>query len=70
MHTPVRHSPVEHYRGYDILCSASGYTLLRNDVEVLTVGEIDAEGHLEDCEHLANLLRHARDSVDKLLDRR
>jgi hypothetical protein len=63
------HTPVQHYRGYDILCSASGYTLLRHDVEVLTVGPRDAGNHLQDCDHLAHLLEQAKASVDKLLDR-
>jgi hypothetical protein len=62
------HTPVQHYRGYDILCSASGYTLLRNDVEVLTVGPDNAGHPLEDCAHLDHLLKHARQSVDRLLD--
>jgi hypothetical protein len=62
------HTPVQHYRGYDILCSASGYTLLRNDVEVLTVGPGDAGHQLEDCAHLKHLLEQARLSVDRLLD--
>jgi hypothetical protein len=62
------HTPVQHYRGYDILCSASGYTLLRHDVEVLTVGSCDAGSHLQDCAHLDYLLKHARQSVDRLLD--
>jgi hypothetical protein len=62
------HTPVRQYRGYDILCSASGYTLLRNDVEVLTVGDHDAAGDLQDCAHLQNLLRQARLNVDRLLD--
>ncbi|MGY3229813.1 hypothetical protein ACVWWJ_001297 [Luteibacter sp. HA06] len=63
------HTPVEHYRGYDILCSASGYTLLRNDVEVLTVGHHDASKPLQDCAHLARLLEQAKLSVDRLLER-
>jgi hypothetical protein len=62
------HTPVEHYRGYDILCSASGYTLLRNDVEVLTVGKLDADTHLKDCTHLDHLLVQAKRSVDRLLE--
>jgi hypothetical protein len=63
------HTPVQHYRGYDILCSESGYTLLRNDVEVLTVGDLDAGQPLEDCAHVDKLLEHARQSVDELLER-
>jgi hypothetical protein len=63
------HTPVQHYRGYDILCSPSGYTLLRNDVEILTVGDLDAKEPLADCAHVDNLLEHARHSVDRLLDR-
>jgi hypothetical protein len=62
------HTPVQHYRGYDILCSASGYTLLRNDVEVLSVGHRDAGNELQDCAHLDHLLEQARQSVDRLLD--
>lgn len=62
------HTPVQHYRGYDILCSASGYTLLRNDVEVLTVGHHDAANELQDCAHLHHLLDQARQSVDRMLD--
>ncbi|HVI55282.1 MAG TPA: hypothetical protein VM621_09535 [Luteibacter sp.] len=62
------HTPVQHYRGYDILCSASGYTLLRNDVEVLTVGTRDAGSHLQDCARLNRLLEKARQSVDELID--
>lgn len=62
------HTPVQHYRGYDILCSASGYTLLRNDVEILSVGHRDAGSHLQDCTHLDHLLEQARQSVDRLLD--
>nr|WP_063573963.1 hypothetical protein [Luteibacter rhizovicinus] len=61
-------TPVQHYRGYDILCSASGYTLLRNDVEVLSVGSHDAGNPLQDCAHLDHLLEQARQSVDRLLD--
>lgn len=63
------HTPVQHYRGYDILCSASGYTLLRNDVEVLTVGHHDAGDRLQDCAHLDNLLKQAKLAVDRLLER-
>jgi hypothetical protein len=61
-------TPVQHYRGYDILCSASGYTLLRNDVEILTEGRSDAGNHLQDCAHLERLLAQAKQSVDKLID--
>jgi hypothetical protein len=63
------HTPVQHYRGYDILCSASGYTLMRNDVEVLTVGPRDAGSPLQDCAHLDRLLEQAKLSVDRLLER-
>jgi hypothetical protein len=62
------HTPVQYYRGYDILCSASGYTLLRNDVEILSVGHRDAGNHLHDCAHLDHLLAQAKLSVDRLLD--
>jgi hypothetical protein len=62
-------TPVQHYRGYDILCSASGYTLMRNDVEVLTVGHHDAGTPLQDCAHLRSLLEQAKLSVDRLLER-
>jgi hypothetical protein len=62
------HAPVQHYRGYDILCSASGYTLLRNDVEILSVGHRDAGNRLQDCAHLAHLFEQAKQSIDRLLD--
>ncbi|MET0937399.1 MAG: hypothetical protein ABWX83_15505 [Luteibacter sp.] len=62
------HTPVRHYRGYDILCSASGYTLLRNDVEVMTVGTRDAGAQLEDCAEVEDHFLKARVTVDRLID--
>jgi hypothetical protein len=61
------HTPVRHYRGYDILCSASGYTLLRNDVEVMTVGTHDAHDELKDCADIEHFFTQARATVDRLI---
>jgi hypothetical protein len=62
------HTPVRHYRGYDILCSASGYTLLRNDVEIMTVGTHDAPPELEDCAHIDDFLGKAKAAIDHMID--
>ncbi|GAA0912477.1 hypothetical protein KR767_13325 [Luteibacter anthropi] len=61
METPV------HYRGYDILCSESGYTLLLQDVEVESVAVRDASGKVRNCTELADILALARRAVDNRL---
>lgn len=58
-------SPV-HYRGYDILCSERGYTILFNDVDVMTEG-VEHAGELKDCRDLEIILEQARRAVDQFI---
>jgi len=59
--------PVHHYRGYEILCSATGYTVIKGGAEVLSVGGADAHPQRADCESNDRLLEHARRTVDRLI---
>lgn len=61
METPV------HYRGYDILCSESGYTLLLQDVEVESVAVRDTGGKTSHGAGQADMLALARRAVDNRL---
>jgi len=60
MGLPVR------YRGYDIVCSETGYTIFFNDVDVMTGGSGDA-GRWMDCQASASILEQARRTVDRLI---
>lgn len=61
-------NPVHRYRGYDILCSASGYTVMKGDVEVLSVGTGDAGSELADCATVDHFLPQAQHAIDQLID--
>lgn len=61
METPV------HYRGYDILCSESGYTLVLQDVEVESVAVRDAGGAVRKRDELQEILAQAKRAVDARL---
>lgn len=61
METPV------HYRGYDILCSESGYTLVLQDVEVESVAVRDAGGAVRERDELQEILAQAKRAVDARL---
>lgn len=61
METPV------HYRGYDILCSESGYTLVLQDVEVESVAVRDVGGAVRERDELQEILAQAKRAVDARL---
>jgi hypothetical protein len=60
--------PVHRYRGYEILCSETGYTVIQGGAEVLNVGAQDATPALRDCDSVDDLLRHAEQAVDALIE--
>ncbi|MGN6481318.1 hypothetical protein [Luteibacter sp.] len=62
--------PVHHYRGYEILCSRSGYTILQGGIEVLSMGTGNADTLLADCESTDDFLPHARLAIDKMIGER
>ncbi|QWT20688.1 hypothetical protein KPL74_01450 [Bacillus sp. NP157] len=64
----MTHHPEHHYRGYDILCSTSGYTVMQRHVEVLNVGAMDAGSGLADCAEVDHMLEHARKAIDRLIE--
>lgn len=59
--------PVHHYRGYEILCSHSGYTILQGGIEVLSMGTGNADNALANCESTDDFLPHAKLAIDKLI---
>lgn len=61
-------TPVHRYRGYEILCSQAGYTVIKGGVEVLSVGSRNARPGLSDCASTDHLLSHAKAAIDALED--
>ena len=58
---------VHPYRGYEILCSTSGYTIMQGGVEVLSVGTGDASATLANCSTIDDFLPHAKRAIDALI---
>jgi hypothetical protein len=59
--------PVHHYRGHEILCSLTGYTVMKGGAEVLNIGTADANAPPADCASVDHLLEHARRAIDRLI---
>jgi hypothetical protein len=59
---------VHSYRGYEILCSTSGYTIMQGGIEVLSVGTGDAGSTLANGAAVDDFLPHAQRAVDALID--
>ncbi|KJV30307.1 hypothetical protein VI08_15200 [Luteibacter yeojuensis] len=55
------------YRGYEILCSLAGYTVMQGGIEVLSIGTADAGTELADCSEVDHMLRHAEQAIDRLI---
>jgi hypothetical protein len=59
---------VHSYKGYEILCSTSGYTIMQGGVEVLSVGTGDASATLANCAMIDDFLPHAQQAIDALIE--
>ncbi|UPG93370.1 hypothetical protein [Luteibacter aegosomatissinici] len=59
--------PVHHYRGYEILCSLTGYTVMKGGIEVLNIGAEDADPTVPDRASVNHVLDHAKHAVDRLI---
>jgi hypothetical protein len=59
--------PVHHYRGYEILCSQTGYTVMKGGAEILNVGAADANPSVTTSPSMERLLIHARRKIDQLI---
>jgi hypothetical protein len=59
--------PVHQYRGYEILCSLAGYTVMQGGIEVLSIGATDADTELADCTDVDDMLHHAELAIDRLI---